>query len=217
MSAGRIKELQKELFDALIPGLGVHGFAPIPVDQAFHKVVPEGRWIFHVAFVPHDAHFDVTGDVAIRIDAVEDVVNRGNTALLARDRKRTATIGAELGNIADGRQRRWTVRTATDLIDVAASVVREFETFGLPYLERYSNLETMLEAISREDRSSWLHAPIHDARWKRAVALAVVLGQGDVAAKLVDRGGRYLRDRKDPGAKSFEDFAHRILVGGTGA
>jgi hypothetical protein len=213
VSKGSIKEMQQRFFEALRPGMEAHGFSPVPIDQAFHKPVSGGRWVLHISFIPHEGEFDLTADVAIRIDAVEDLVLRDNTAMLAKDKKRTATIGAELGNIADGRQRRWTVGSSTDIDLSAASVLKEFEAFGLPYLQRYSNLQTMLAAITSDDRSSWLHSPIHDARLKRALAVAVVLGQLATAREIAERGSEFLRSRKDPGAASFEAFARGMIPG----
>lgn len=211
-----LKELQNGFFEALAPGMQRYGFNAVPVDQAFHRPLPVGRWIFHVSFIPHETDFDLTADVAIRVDAVEELVHREDPALLPRDKKRTATIGAELGNIADGRQRRWTIGASADIPIVVAAVIKEFESFGLPYLERFSELETMLAAISSEDRSSWLHIPIHGARFRRAIALAIVLGKTDMARELARQGAKFLIDRKDPGAPALESYTRRIFPGELG-
>lgn len=214
MTSRALGPLQGRFLDALVPEMRRLGFEAALVDQAFHKRTPNGHWILHVSLVPHAADFDVTADVAIRIDAVEEVVNRAVRGLLPKDQKRTATVGAELGNIAEGRQRRWTIRSANDIPVVVGGVVHALEDVGLPYLEHYSNLEAMLAAIATPERSSWLHAPIHDARWKRAVVLALVLGGADRARALAERGARDLRERNDPALASFERFVQEVMATG---
>jgi hypothetical protein len=42
------------------------------VGQSFYKDVSEGRSVFHISFIRHEADIDVTADVAVRIDVKED-------------------------------------------------------------------------------------------------------------------------------------------------
>src|SRR2546422_1220772 len=180
-----------------------YGFSERPVGQSFNKEVPIGRWILHISFIDHESDFHVTADVAIRVNAVEDLVHRGLGSPTTRSR--TATIGAELGNIADHRQRRWAVTRSEEINAVVEALVSEFKKFGLPYLQQYSDLKKMLDLLSPNDQSAWLHAPIHLRRCMSAVALAVVL-KDPRAAEIARAGERFLLERKDPDLASFKEF-----------
>lgn len=57
----------------------------------------------------------MTTDVAIRFDKLENLINENNKFLSEREKKATFSIGAELGNIREGRQKRWTVSGEGDI------------------------------------------------------------------------------------------------------
>ena len=88
-----------------------------------------------MSFIKHAHECDVTADVAIRVDALEDLLNEWNATLSKAERKQTHSMGAELGNISEGRQRRWTLATEDDIPEAVSSVMELFESVGLPYRE----------------------------------------------------------------------------------
>lgn len=86
-----------------------------------------------------------------------------------------------------------------------------FEKIGLPYIERYSRREIACEILSRDDRESWLHSPIHVERAKRACALLAIL---DRRAEIPVPGARklaFLKSLKEPGAASFSEFLADLI------
>jgi hypothetical protein len=204
--------LRAQVLDAIARGLSESGFEARPAEQAFRKTMPFGSWTLHISFVPHESELDLTADVAVRIDEVEDLVNASDAGMTAVDKKRTATLGAELGNLADGRQKRWTLARSQDVGSVAAQVVAECREFGLPYLEQYSEPTAILDALSRNDPSGWRHSPIHGARCIRAVALALVLHDRKEAKEVADKCDAFLSQRRDPGLQEFRSTAQRILA-----
>jgi hypothetical protein len=204
---GYIKDLQDGFFAALAQRMVEHGFESRPRDQRFVRKTPFGRQTFHVSFIKHQHDCDVTADVAIRIDALEDLLNEWNATLSRSERKQTHSMGAELGNISEGRQRRWALTSEDDIPEAVSSVMALFESAGLPYLEKYSNLERALEALSGDDRASWLHSPFHDLRAQLAIGLAFVLGRHERLDELIAAKTRFLRERNDPGLERFLVFA----------
>jgi hypothetical protein len=207
---GYVKDLQDRFFAVLAQRMLEHGFEGRPREQSFARKTPFGRQTFHVSFIRHAHDCDVTADVAIRIDALEDLLNEWNATLSKAERKQTHSMGAELGNISEGRQRRWTLASENDVPETASSVMAHFESVGLPYLEKYSNLEQALAALSGDDRASWLHAPFHDLRAARATGLAFVLGHHTRLDELIATKTQFLKDRKDPGLENFLAFAREI-------
>jgi hypothetical protein len=91
--------------------------------QDFVREVPSGQWIVHVSFIRHPEDVDATADLAVRLEPVERLLEAAGYG-----QGQGATIGAELGNIVDGRPRRWTIQSAADCPVVAeemASEIRE--------------------------------------------------------------------------------------------
>jgi len=207
---GHVKDLQDGFFAALARRMVEHGFESRAREQSFTRKTPFGRQTFHVSFIRHAHDCDVTADVAIRIDALEDLLNEWNGTLSKSERKQTHSMGAELGNISEGRQRRWSLASEDDIPEAVPSVMALFESVGLPYLERYSNLEQALADLSGDDRASWLHSPFHDLRAERATGLAFVLGHHEGLDELIATKTRFLRERNDPGLDRFLAFAKEL-------
>jgi hypothetical protein len=207
---GYVKDLQDGFFAALARRMAEHGFESRPRDQSFTRKTPVGRQTFHVSFIKHANGCDVTADVAVRIDRLEDLLNEWNGTLSKSERKQTHSMGAELGNISEGRQRRWTLAGEDNIPEAVSSTMALFESVGLPYLQKYSDLEQALAALSGDDRPSWLHSPFHDLRAQRAIGLAFVLGRHERMDELIAAKTRFLRERNDPGLDRFLAFAKDI-------
>jgi hypothetical protein len=124
--------------------------------------------------------------------------------------KHTHSLGVELGYLDEGKQRRWNLASHDDVAAVVPSIMALFESVGLPYLERYADPEQALQVLSGDDQASRLHAPFHDVRARRAIALAYVLGHIDQLDGLVAEKTRFLQERGDPGLPGFLEFAEEI-------
>ena len=212
-----MRELKKDLLSELGRLLAPHGFTKRSkrLEQSFRKKVAIGWHFFHVSFIPHKDDFDVTADVAMRVDAVEDLLNQVRKDLSGlpqpkREQKETATIGAELGNIAGTGQRRWTVNSSRDVVPVASDIVEALKEIGLPYLEKYSDLDRLLGSLSRHDRNSWHLVPFDDVRRMVVVAVAHVLGRKDLTARFAEEGKRYFEGKKGFAAREFPDLLRHI-------
>jgi hypothetical protein len=206
-----LRELQKQLLFEVGTRLKAHGFDEKVRAQSYWMKIPHGRVAFHLSFIEHKSDFDVTADIGIRFDEVEELVNENKVSLSKKLRADTYTLGAELGNIIEGRQRRWTVYQEDDIPVVAASIVLAFEMAGNGYIEKWASPEAALEILSRDDKDSWLHSPFHAARAERAVALAFVLNRFTELPEIVTRKEKFLRDRNDFGLSSFLDTATTLL------
>jgi hypothetical protein len=70
------KAAKKQILSEIALLIVADGFHPKFSEQAFHLVKPFGRWIVHVGFIPHrKADMDITVNVSVRIDAVEELVS----------------------------------------------------------------------------------------------------------------------------------------------
>jgi hypothetical protein len=71
-----MKELRKRLLEEIAARLKSEGYRKS--QQTFARDFPGGRWLFHVAFIPHADDFDVTTDVAIRHDSIQQASSFGD-------------------------------------------------------------------------------------------------------------------------------------------
>jgi hypothetical protein len=201
--AMNIQEMEKDLIKKLAERVGEHEFDTRARAQSFYKQTPSGKVSLHLAFIEHVIDFDVTVDIAIRFDALEDIINEGNSLLTASEKRKTFSIGAELGNISEWKPKSWTVRSPADIEEVSRSIMDAFVSIGLPYIEKYSNMETVLDALSGDDKATWLLNPLDDVRAKQTICLAFLLGQRDRFSELAAAKTEFLTSIKHPGLQSF--------------
>jgi hypothetical protein len=207
-----IAELQQKLLSEIAAAVTQYGFGPKPKGQSFRMKTPFGWASVHLAFITHEpSDFDITVDVSLRIDAVENLIHEEDNLLSRAEKLQTATIGCELGNMSEGRQKRWNIASDEAVKQVSESIRNAIVSIALPYIERYSNLEDALDALSSNDKSGWLHSPIHDARCRRALALAFVLGKHDQVKGIIGRNEKFLKSRNDGGLAAFQSLANKIL------
>jgi hypothetical protein len=201
-------QFRKEFFERVGSRIAPLGFVGRLREQAFRKETEIGWWSLRLVFIPRREYCVVAASVGLRVDAVEEMLV---PAIPERKRQRTrsATVGAEIGNIADGRWHEWYIRPTDDHDAVADEIVHAFVSFGIPYLERLSDLEALLGALSQDGPAAVFYNPMPSSRCRRAVALALLLGHNDRAEEIATRCRRDL-SRKDPGnARLFEMLAER--------
>jgi hypothetical protein len=204
------KKWEDQLVALVGQGVRKHGFECRPKDQSFYRKCTFGHAMFHVAFIEHQDDFDVTADIGIRFEDVEELVNRDNSLLTKLEKSRTCTLGCEIGNLSEGRQKRWAVRNADDVPAVSDAVVSAFIDVGLPYIERLSDAGHVLQILSEDSPESWLHSPVHGGRAKRAVGMALLTQGKEVAQKLAIAKISFLRERNDFGLASFRTFLEKL-------
>src|SRR5687768_7494379 len=130
MTTPALRELERSLLRATGMRVARLGFSARPKGQTFLRQLSGGFVAMHLTFIEHESDFDVTTDVGIRFDAVEELVNRSNPLLSNKEKFATCTLGAELGNLEHGRPRRITVASTGDVEVAAECIVKEFEDVG---------------------------------------------------------------------------------------
>jgi hypothetical protein len=201
-----LRELERNLLQELGRRLVRFGFSSKPKGQTFYRDIDGGRVAVHVSFIEHVADVDVTTDIAIRFDAVEDLIHRSDKLLSPKAKAQTFTLGAELGNLERGEPFRLTLATHGDVPNIAEGTMTKLASVGLPYIEHYSSPETAYTLLSKDDRTAWMHSPIHAERAKRACALLVIMGRQSEIANLAVQKQAFLQSMNDPGAAAFARF-----------
>lgn len=183
------KSWQATARQELLRGIGDRiawlGFNPRISQQIFWRKSNNAAWFLHVSFIPHRDDFDVTADVAIRIDEIEQLVNQYDTKLRPSERRRSSTLGAELGNLSQGHTRRWTVSHAADVPSICDQIVEAFERIGIPFLQEFSELENAHAVLVSSEPRHRLLCPVLGPQAMRAVASTHLLGKTREIARLV--------------------------------
>ncbi|MCU1194871.1 hypothetical protein JAK23_04120 [Stenotrophomonas maltophilia] len=169
--------LEKELLAEVGSLLNKRGFGSRPVGQSFRLARSFGWASIHLSFVRHaQVDFDVVVSAAIRIDAVQDMIQDKSDRLITdKDRKNSATIGCELGNLTEEGQRRWIVSSHDDVGRVASEIVAACDEWLIPFIERHSNIAAILEVLKTDDMHAELISPIEEKRRKTILALSEIL------------------------------------------
>src|SRR5713101_4597003 len=152
----RVVPLRDGLFTHVGELMRKYGFDAKPSEQAFLKKASFGRQAFHLRIIKHASDIDVTASVALRVDAVEDMVNAHRANLSNSLKNRTYTIGVDIGNLSIGKQKRWTVASMEDIARVAPEIIADFEFVALPYFERFSDLQSIYRVLATNEEEGRL-------------------------------------------------------------
>ena len=108
-------------------------------------------WSVHLSYIKHDTEFDVTVDIGIRFDNVEEMLNRDRGHLSDREKKNTFTVGVEMGNLVCGQPKRWNIQSTEDIEPTAAAIGTQVQDIAMPFFSEYSNPRALLSALEQPD------------------------------------------------------------------
>jgi len=206
----RYKENSAALLARLGEELARHGYRTTKKEpQTFTRRHRDGRMdVLHVALVRHDdVDFDVVLDYGLRIDAAEKLVGE----LTGLDTRDSTTMGNEIGNLIDGKQRRWKIAAAEDVEAAVAGLLQAAETILFPYFDRNSDPRQALATL-HDPSTGYRHSPFDGRRYTRALALASVVGDRTAMEAVASEGRQRLAAGHDPdAARRFEEFAAKVL------
>lgn len=201
-----VKFLQDALLRALAVEVTSLGFTPRIEQQKFIRAVGDSTWVLHVGFVRHRHDVDATIDLGVLLTPVDQLF-----AKTGSNQWGSATIGAELGNLVDRRPRRWTMETEADAARIAREMRSEIEKFGIDWLQRFSRLETVYEALAANDLQSRLIMPLQIKRCLILLTLALLLRTKEEARQVSLECRSFLSDRAEPMLHTFDDYAAKLL------
>jgi hypothetical protein len=169
-----VKESKRRLMELCRERLTQYGFDPKGRGQSVYKTTPFGKWAFHLNYLESVYGLQVIADVAVRFDAVEDLVNfyPVNDLLKDAERRHTFTVGTNFG--VGGRPPQWEIEFEREILEAAASIMELFMTEGIEFLERNSTLEgafrTLESDLSQRRRSLTLAYLLQEEARFEAVA-----------------------------------------------
>jgi hypothetical protein len=131
----------------------------ISTQRSFKRSVGSVNWLFHIGWVNHIEDFDAIGNVAVEFVAAK---------------QRVAIFGAQLGNIAGIGQTRHSVRSVPTAKSSARTLVDEFHTIGVPFLERYSCPKTVQSVLLADGPEALLISPLREQHEREVLALQML-------------------------------------------
>ena len=146
--------------------------------------------------------------VAVRHESVERFVTGWRSDLPEASRRETATIGQELGQSLDGHSRIWHVIDDSGIISTCDEIWQLVITVGLPYLERFVDLEKILEALSCEESPYCYHFPA--IRCHHVPVIRALLYGAESAASAVQVEYLRLKQLDDPNAADYHRFVKHL-------
>ncbi|HTU26930.1 MAG TPA: hypothetical protein VMF30_16100 [Pirellulales bacterium] len=214
----RLKSLRIALWDALAPRMKQHGLRGRRAhgDWHFEKRVPIGFATFDIYLILHSDDFDVTANVFVRFDAIEELAYRRIDFLTASEKTRGVTLGAEIGNLTVGRQLRWTVADESDIDPVARALEEQLVDVALPYVETHCDLETAYKLLSSDadEAATECVGPYYFCAME-ALAAALLLKKSSAELQELHRRKRaFLFQTDDIGLARFDEFVQSLADDG---
>jgi hypothetical protein len=200
------KELKQRAQEELARRLEPHGFTGRG-GQRLTRRLPGAIQMLHLAFVGGGAggSLSLILNLAVRHERVEDLAHAWRSDLSDREKKQTATLGVELGHLIGRGQMRWQLDSPEACPKAANDAFHLLREHGLPYLERYSDLEAVKERLSSDNPDQW-----HQLLGGRALRLPLVYGltgEPRAAEAEIVRQYEILKRDDDLLAKNYPVFA----------
>ncbi|MCT8978823.1 hypothetical protein N4T77_19785 [Clostridium sp. CX1] len=204
------KRLKKEILKEVANGLSNYGFDKKVYGQSFWKVIDNGRTMIHISFIEHDNDFDAVISVSIRFDSLEEMINIDNKLLTSKEKQQTSTLGIELGNLNEGRQRRLIINEKSNIKCVGEEILNTIKNVALPYIDKYQSMEDALVMMLRDDPEVWIFSPLHHKRAMNAIGLAKLLGKDNIK-EISEKKIAFLKSINDYGLNMVMKFTERVL------
>ena len=141
------------------------------------------------------------------------IYNKSITILTNKEKDFTYTLGVEIGNLAHGAQKRWSVVSAIDIPNVADEIFLAFQDYALPYYEKYSLMKNVFELLSSNNPAAWIHCPLNASRFKRVLGLAILLGYSNLVPKIIKDSIAFLQQENDFGLQDYIKFSSKFCAG----
>jgi hypothetical protein len=138
-----IKQLHEQLLQALI--LELRDWKFIKSQRHFIQKIKNTIKYIHLSFINHQDDFDVTVDFAVEH---------------THKNERVCIVGAELGNIIGTGQYRWSINQNTDINNTSNLIIQKINEVGIPFINKYSNLNEILSRLKSNKEEALLISPI---------------------------------------------------------
>lgn len=203
------KDTLEGLFKRLTGPFGERGFTLLKTRKRFWK--PKSEFVPIIGFTVlsrSEQSVLIRPQMAIRVEAIENIINKLVPTASWVNPKHTVTMGEELGRIA-GDAHRWEALLQSDKdLDAATSTVLEaFEKQAVPLFEKFNNLQAIDDHINGNPSEPAQLCRHTQHRSQAGIVLARLLKRQDIPELIKIYGDDLKRIR----LSFYEDF-EKFLV-----
>lgn len=202
-------------YDAVFSDLAVR-FGPLGFElkrgsqsfrRAMHEDVIQG---FHLNFgqYPREPRLSIILSAWVRHNRVESLVTGWRVDISPSAKSETATIGNELGLLDGGPTVTFDIEKDSDVTVRCEEMWELIRRVGLPYVERFSDLHTVLEALSSE--TSPYHRNLDSVRCHHLPVISALVDGPEAAIPLFQEWHRRLKEMNDPNAPDYPEFVKYV-------
>lgn len=203
-------EVNKTLLLLLEEKLRDRGFRKNLSKQALSRKTEYGSQTIHLSLVSQMSHIDVFVDLALRLDQLENLVDSNTTGwVYEKQRQETNSIGIDLGQLIDpSSSKAWPVDKSSDLDSVAESITFDIVLFGLPFLEKCSDIGRAFSILCGPEADLLNIIPLHKAL--NRVGLAFLLSKTELFEDLTHREVLRLQEIPYSGVDILIEFSEAL-------
>lgn len=171
--------------------------------QLFYRNNEIIRQILHIAFVNRKNGLEINPSIDICHIELEKLYS---DVLGRRPTDDTATVGAELEVLAGIKNNIWIIDDKSNIQTLVQEILTKFWEYGLPFLEKYSTLESIFEVLASDDPPLRDYCVIPHIRAKKALVAAFLLRKQNTYNELIDSKISFLVRTNNPYLKDFLEF-----------
>lgn len=208
-------------FEALLQHLGsllsAAGFRTYIAKQSFKRNTKIGIDTFHIQRSRHFDGMNISADVAIRCDAIEEFLYELYQGVMLMGvgpeiSKGMATLGSGVGYLAPlGNLQMWPVRNTDEAEDVANKLFNSYVKIAEPlFFGVYTSLETIYDALNDDARQLSIGG-YSTARRAVVAAILLKLDERQLSALIRSKARALeLGTRGDLQIEKFKEFLRRL-------
>jgi hypothetical protein len=175
--------LRKAIFDAVESRLSSSGFELKRTKDSFQRSRDGITDLFQLVCLNDVPGYRVQPNVGIRIEIVEQIFHK-TSGWDPKSQKDTPTIGAGIGNImaGDNRKCEFRVKTEADASPAAEKIENVFREFALPYYQKYGSLQAIDAELNSHPQERTPHRGYGWLRCSTGIIVARLVGRPNYEA-----------------------------------
>ncbi len=167
----------------------------------------------HVAFVQNgkgtDKTFEAIIDVSLRYNNIEPIIEKWKERELAEKTTNAATLGVEIGQLFNARQRRYPITDSEEAEKSALAAYSDLEQVGKPYFHACSNPREIIRRFSSDNFRDW-HQTLSGIAFR--LPLLLIATDQSNANNCFDQMQARLDQTNDYYAHHYPSFRNYILT-----
>jgi hypothetical protein len=204
--------IEKILHSRLEARLKAHGFEVWPKHKYLVNPIRFGRQQFFVPIgrAPKN-RFAAFVHLGIRIHLVQEIETRDNSRIDDKFKLELPTVGLEMSHLWDfGMPHPWLINGPEDIAAVADDMLEKIFKYALPYFQKYSSLEAILQSLMDDSRYGWMNGGGPDFQFHKAITLALLMRKEDALIQQIIEIAHVAMERTHKDIAAFDAYVESL-------